>query len=386
MESHPSSHPYDPKVIATLEKTREVPSDWHVLVADIAGSTRAVKSGQSRIVNLVGAACIAAIRNQYRIEEVPYVFGGDGATFLCHESLLLECMRLLEDVSLMAKSQFGLELRTGSLPVSKVAALGGKIHLGFINWSSEEKLPYFRGNGIALAESLIKNQDPKAALIRTAKEDPSSLEGLSCKLSPFPSTRGSILSLLVESRIEIQEEDRVFKEIFECLDNNAKLQEMRPVKSSSLSRKWISRDLFSEAKLKSRTKSWPDQLTSLVVVLLQTWFTNVVLKFGLQTKVLGDPEHYMSRLISQSDWIKCDGLLRMVIDVTPAEQSSLLEKLEHLHSQKKIYYGVNSSNHALMTCYFKTATEDQHTHFIDGGDGGFTLAALELKKQKKAEN
>ena len=37
-----------------------------------------------------------------------------------------------------------------------------------------------------------------------------------------------------------------------------------------------------------------------------------------------------------------------------------------------------------MTCFVKSTTQNQHIHFIDGGDGGYAAAAKQLKKQMAA--
>ena len=37
-----------------------------------------------------------------------------------------------------------------------------------------------------------------------------------------------------------------------------------------------------------------------------------------------------------------------------------------------------------MTCQFDAFAEGKHMHFIDGGDGGYAMAAKGLKMQLKA--
>jgi hypothetical protein len=59
----------------------DVPPDWWIVIADVAGSTRAIEAGAYKDVNTVGVACIAAVVNVDRSLELPYIFGGDGATF-----------------------------------------------------------------------------------------------------------------------------------------------------------------------------------------------------------------------------------------------------------------------------------------------------------------
>jgi hypothetical protein len=67
----------------TIETSRhtQVPGDWWIVVADVVGSTKAIEEGAYKKVNTVGVACIAAVVNVDRSVEMPFVFGGDGATF-----------------------------------------------------------------------------------------------------------------------------------------------------------------------------------------------------------------------------------------------------------------------------------------------------------------
>lgn len=58
-----------------------VPRDWWIVVADVVGSTKAIQAGAYKSVNTVGVACIAAVMNVDRSVAIPFVFGGDGATF-----------------------------------------------------------------------------------------------------------------------------------------------------------------------------------------------------------------------------------------------------------------------------------------------------------------
>ena len=68
--------------VADPARYRAAPDDWIVVLADIKGSTEAAKAGRYKDVNLIGAACITAILNVTQGLDLPYVFGGDGATVL----------------------------------------------------------------------------------------------------------------------------------------------------------------------------------------------------------------------------------------------------------------------------------------------------------------
>ena len=47
-------------------------------------------------------------------------------------------------------------------------------------------------------------------------------------------------------------------------------------------------------------------------------------------------------------------------------------------------WGMNVSDTALMTCLVSSETEGLHVHFIDGGGGGYTSAARQLKAARAA--
>ena len=61
---------------------RPAPADWLVVVTDIEGSTRAIAEGRYKDVNMLAAAGIVAVLNVVGGTEIPFVFGGDGATLL----------------------------------------------------------------------------------------------------------------------------------------------------------------------------------------------------------------------------------------------------------------------------------------------------------------
>jgi len=65
--------------VTDLSRYVPLPDDWSVVIADIKGSTKAIREGRYKEVNLMGAACITAVLNALPDYSVPYVFGGDGA-------------------------------------------------------------------------------------------------------------------------------------------------------------------------------------------------------------------------------------------------------------------------------------------------------------------
>ncbi len=360
----------------------QVPADWSVVISDIKGSTALMRSGRQTDVNLVGAGCIAAVRNRFTPREVPYVFGGDGATFLVPKILLADVMRILSRVRVSTRKNYSMELRVDSITVEELYARKAKLALGFLESRTQEVFPYFRGNGIALADQLIKERWQKEEeRTHTEIAEAPDLRGLGCFHSPFESQRGKILSLIIEFRDPASEE-LILKDIFRSLLEEGSLDRLRPVQVQNLKRSW-------------QGKVWGPSSSSQ----LATWKVSVqrlyeMTRIGLG-KVLfhvdrygfwnGRTSSYTQRLVQQSDWIKMDGALRMVLDVNSRDEAKLIRLLDSYYQSSDIYFGTHSSDTALMTCHLKSREGEQHTHFIDGDKGGLTFAAIQLKEQKKME-
>lgn len=60
---------------------RPLPADWWIGLSDVVHSTQAIAAGRYKVVNVVGAAPIAALTNALQRREFPFAFGGDGASF-----------------------------------------------------------------------------------------------------------------------------------------------------------------------------------------------------------------------------------------------------------------------------------------------------------------
>jgi hypothetical protein len=81
--------------------------------------------------------------------------------------------------------------------------------------------------------------------------------------------------------------------------------------------------------------------------------------------------------------VKLDGMLRMVIDAAPDEEARILDLLAAAHGRAEVFYGTHRSATALITCWVPAVFEGVHLHFIDGADGGYALAARNLKDQMR---
>jgi len=68
--------------VADGNNYHDVPDDWLVVVSDIKGSTKAIESGRYKEINILGGSSIIAVLNCIKNVEIPFVFGGDGESFV----------------------------------------------------------------------------------------------------------------------------------------------------------------------------------------------------------------------------------------------------------------------------------------------------------------
>ena len=135
----------------------EVPGDWWVVIADVIGSTKAIEAGAYKKVNTVGVACIAAVVNVDRSIEMPFVFGGDGATFAVPDTLRERVIPALREAQRLSREQFDLLLRVGLVRVSDLLDGGLSVRLAKIRLSPNITQPTFSGSGWEEAERIVKD-------------------------------------------------------------------------------------------------------------------------------------------------------------------------------------------------------------------------------------
>jgi Protein of unknown function (DUF3095) len=129
-------HSFDDAVEARLHTA--IPSDWWIVVADVIGSTKAIASGNYKSVNTVGVACIAAVLNIDRSIDIPFVFGGDGATFAVPEVFIERIKSAMRGAQELAETGFGLALRAGLVKVESLLNQGLEVNLAKIRLSPHQ--------------------------------------------------------------------------------------------------------------------------------------------------------------------------------------------------------------------------------------------------------
>jgi Protein of unknown function (DUF3095) len=354
----------------------EAPEDWLVVLADIEGSTEAARSGRYKDVNLIGAACITAALNVTRGLELPYAFGGDGATLLIPPELRDEVEGALTRTRHVASSGFGLALRVGMVPVAELKRRGSRVLVAKHELSPGNHLAMFAGGGVELAERLIK-EEAGFALDDRGDAGAPDLHGLSCRWEPCRSLRGQMLTLLVRSR----EADRLatHREIIHAIAEvlGDATDAASPIRRENMRFRWPPAGLRAEAIATRGRLPYPLRW---LYLMLESFLQLIAERFDLSIRDYR-PAVYHEELRANSDYRKVADTLHMVLDCTGQEAAAIERYLAGLHAEERIVYGTHRADRAMMTCLVFSLQESRHVHFIDGADGGYALAALQLKTQ-----
>jgi Protein of unknown function (DUF3095) len=106
--------------IVDPSRYQPVPDDWLIGLADVVRSTEAIEIGSYKAVNTAGAAVIAAVTNALQGREIPFVFGGDGASFALSAGDEAIARAALATTAAWVRDELGLELRVALVPVAVV--------------------------------------------------------------------------------------------------------------------------------------------------------------------------------------------------------------------------------------------------------------------------
>jgi hypothetical protein len=117
--------------------------------------------------------------------------------------------------------------------------------------------------------------------------------------------------------------------------------------------------------------------------MMRLWLANIGYTLYRKLAESGNKvESYIRDTVANSDYQKFDGMLRMVLDLSDEQYAQLDTLLTGRQERGEVFYGLHCADSALMTCMV-FSRQDDHVHFIDGNDGGYAVAALQLKDQRK---
>ncbi|HSI96049.1 MAG: DUF3095 domain-containing protein [Methylophilaceae bacterium] len=361
----------------------DLPHDWWIVIADVAGSTQAIEAGAYKKVNTVGVACIAAVTNVDRAIDLPFVFGGDGATFAIPEMLRERVISALRGAQRLALASFGLDLRVGLVQVSELTKQGYWVKLAKVRLSPHVTQPALSGRGWEEAEKRVKQYGMPGALKVVETEGPAlaNFEGFECRWQGVPSFYDHKLSLLVaaispDADTNLATYQRLLQHIQEIYGD---VEHYHPLCSRRMRLTFDPRLLAHEWRVRSAGTGWRKRCAYLMRMLLQNLAGRILFARNMDTASV-KWSRYRDELVQNSDFRKFDGMLRMIMDGSESQAASLQAFLEEEYRERRLVYGIQKSREALVTCIVQSYTGN-HLHFVDGSDGGYALAARELKRR-----
>jgi hypothetical protein len=374
--------------IASLDNYTPMPESWHVVIADVKGSTVAIQNGEYKAVNMIGVSVITSILNAIKPENIPYIFGGDGATLCVPGSLVPLVKDALLTTQHMAESQFNLDLRVGIVPVSNIYEAGHDVLVARHKVSEYYIQAAFAGDGLDYAESIIKNDSVETPYRLEPTNDLKEADytGLECRWDNVPSQHGETISLIVKVLANsLKDKSRIYNEIIAMVNEIYGGEEKsRPLYLQGMATTLNSKKLKYEFKARTCFTSALGKLFYWIFLRVQVSMGKLVMKFNLKTGDI-DWSRYKTDAVKNADYRKFDGILREVLSGTEHQRNKLKEYLQSRHDNNECVYGIHVSDSALITCLINNRTGG-HFHFVDGADGGYAMAARLMKNQLSKVN
>jgi hypothetical protein len=352
------------------------PDDWALVVTDIVGSTEHIANGQHKTVNFVAAMAIAALKNLCTPGSIPFLFGGDGAVVMVPPEHIASARVALARLRRQAVEDFGMQVRVGLVGMAQLREFDTDVLVGRYEPSPGNSFGVFKGGGVSMLDDAIKqrgNQSLTAVTTIDAALDDGGqvdLNGLSCRWNELRSEHGKMATLIITGANDPAE---IYSTIQQIANEQA---DSKPISLNKLSVSWPPPGLALEARARRNGGSIA---LSTARVLLDTFFAWVL--FVTKASVGGfDSRRYRQEMTTNTDFCRFDDTLCFVVDCAETRIDAIRAFLDKRQLSESLHYGIHVSDSALMTCLVASPTDNLHVHFVDGGTGGYTEAAKQLKK------
>ena len=261
------------------------------------------------------------------------------------------------------------------VPVRDVIAAGKQVRVARFQVSPGVAYAMFSGGGIAWADAAMKSGDYTVALAPPGTRP--DLNGLSCRWRPMKAQNGEILSLLVLPRDIGTETEfaELVKEILEILNREAE-RDGHPVAPDGPTYSWPPQGLGIEVSASRGAKS---KFSRAIAIIGEQTIPCILELFGGRLKRF-DPAHYKLETMQNTDFRKYDDGLKLTVDCKTETITEIEKILSTAQEAGTAFFGLYRQDSAVMTCIIPSPFTNDHMHFVDGGSGGYALAAVQLKK------
>jgi len=364
----PSSQKSFKETIKDPDLFQHVPLDWHVIVTDIKGSTKAFAKGKYEEVNITAAGSIIIGINVAKKNktDIPFIYGGDGATLIVPSDIKEELLENLATLRKNVREKFELNLRVGSISVKELHEKKHALRIAKYPVSKNYHQAIFIDEGLYIAEHTIKNNFTYQTH-KTGNGKPLDLEGLECKWNVIhpPKNKEEILCLIVDASKK-QKHEIMYGEILSNIDTiYGSFEERHPVKTEHISSTLHIPTLRRESLAKFGYVSVPH--------IIRRLFENLAEKLGWSTS-------HKKLLTLATDTLKVDGTLKTIIAGSRDQRRHLISYLESEERRGLFSFGYYVTPSTTMTCFVEPR-KGRYVNFIDGTDGGYIQAAKVLKKK-----
>lgn len=364
--------------VADAANYRPLPDDWALATTDIVGSTKAIADGQYKAVNMAGASMISALLNAVGRRDLPFVFGGDGAMVAFPQSAIETVRRTLAATQAWVAEELGLTMRAAITTMKAIRDRKLDVRVALFQASEHVSYAMFTGGGSSWAEAEMKaGRNTITPAGSGARPD---LSGLSCRWNPIEARRGEIVSIIAVPAPGVRAAD--FQALVADVVALAGQQERggHPVPLEGPEVSFVTKNVDIEARAAAPLgQRWKARLG----ILAQIALTVLLVKLN---RPLGrfDPDVYRRDVGDNSDFRKFDDGLKMTLDLDGEAFRRIEERLSRAEKAGICRFGLHRQNSALMTCIVASPLQRDHIHFIDGAQGGYAMAAANLKAKALA--
>ncbi len=360
------------QVVQNPSLYKDVPQDWFVLVTDVENSTPFVDSGRQQEVNLAATGSIVACLNVARPMgiDIPFFFGGDGATLIVPPAIVELCMDVLQQHSKRCESNFGFNLRVGNRPLSELKANGAVLKLLRFQRNKLHTMPIVMGDALKIAERSVKSSDD--LITEALRKQALNLDGMECKWDKIkpPEEWQEVVSFIITAN-RVGQQAQVYADVLRDFKNIYGDDDQRsPLIPKHLNMVRKIDQLKNEVKMKYNKVTGKR--------LIDSYGRNLVGRLYL--KHFSKGKNYVNELIQLTETLLLDGAINTIVSGNEKQRERMQTVLDKMENNGLINYGLHVSRRSVISCYV-TGLDDYHIHFLDGENGGYTKASKVLKKK-----
>ena len=154
-----------------------------------------------------------------------------------------------------------------------------------------------------------------------------------------------------------------------------------PIQPSKLRMRLRGAHLARERRARTSGKSAQARLAYALALKAKVLSGMLLIRLRRKTRAT-DWGRYKKELAENTDCRKFSDIFRQVLSGNEGQRRELEKYLDGLYEQGSLVYGIHAASTALLTCLI-FSYNGAHMHLVDGGNGGYALAAAALKDRVK---